>query len=183
MLLLVAPIQPQMLNMLLEKLPEHFDAAAAHAGRSLKDDIARLIVNQLRWLDFLVDSDLFAEKLMEVLSISPPGLKKEIIGSLPEIIGDKSHATVVAALEKMLLEDSEVIVPVLDSFTALNLDEQLQEQVQNSGILALFLIRSQASPQLLNLWLNLKILSEFEGCYNSVVSHQNCGCGAHASFA
>ncbi|XP_020599802.1 Fanconi anemia group D2 protein homolog isoform X2 [Phalaenopsis equestris] len=128
-LLLVAPIQPQMLNMLLEKLPEHFIDVAAQAGRSLKDDIARLIVNQLRWLDFLVDSGVFAEKLMEALSISPPELKKEIIGSLPEIIGDKSHATVVAALEKILMEDSEVIVPVLDSFTALNLDEQLQEQV------------------------------------------------------
>ncbi|KAI0489299.1 hypothetical protein KFK09_029141 [Dendrobium nobile] len=127
-LLLVASIQSQMLNLLLEKLPEHFNAGAACVGRSLKDDIARSIMNQLRSLDFLVDSRSFAQKLMEVLSISPPGLKKDLIGSLPEIIGDKCHSTVVSVLEKMLLEDSNVIVPVLDSFTALNLDEQLQEQ-------------------------------------------------------
>ncbi|XP_028553481.1 Fanconi anemia group D2 protein-like isoform X3 [Dendrobium catenatum] len=141
-LLLVAPIQSQMLNLLLEKLPEHFNADAACVGRSLKDDIARLIVNQLRWLDFLVDSGSFVEKLMEVLSISPPGLKKELIGSLPEIIGDKCHSTVVSALEKMLLEDSDVIVPVLDSFTALNLDEQLQEQLKFVGVMDPYSVRN-----------------------------------------
>ncbi|KAI0501331.1 hypothetical protein KFK09_016275 [Dendrobium nobile] len=148
-LLLVAPIQSQMLNLLLEKLPEHFNADAACVGRSLKDDIARLIVNQLRWLDFLVDSGSFAEKLMEVLSISPPGLKKELIGSLPEIIGDKCHSTVVSALEKMLLEDSDVIVPVLDSFTALNLDEQLQEQVVTIALSRIRTVNGEHMPHLL----------------------------------
>lgn len=88
-----------------------------------------------------MDSENFVEKLMEVLSISPLSLKKEIIGSLPEIIGNQSHGSVITALERLLQEDSEVIVPVLDSFSNLNLDEQLQEQVS----------------QLL-LFLNLKIL-------------------------
>ncbi|KAG1348194.1 hypothetical protein COCNU_06G020230 [Cocos nucifera] len=135
-LLLVAPIQPPLQRLLLEKLPEYFDAAAAD-HLSLNDDVARLIVNQFRWLDFLVDAEGFSEKLMEVLSISPPQLKKEIIGSLPEIIGDQSHGTVVAALERILQEDSEVIVPVLDSFSDLNLDDQLQEQLP----LHLYLLR------------------------------------------
>ncbi|KAI0497346.1 hypothetical protein KFK09_020569 [Dendrobium nobile] len=49
----------------------------------------------------------------------------ELIGSLLEIIGDKCHSTVV---KKTLMEDSNVIVPMLDSFTSLNLDKQLQEQ-------------------------------------------------------
>lgn len=127
LLLLVEPVQAQILQMLLEKLPEHFDSATA--SLNLNDDVARLIINQFRWLDFLVDLDHFVEKLMEVLSISPLQLKKEIIGSLPEIIGDQSNSTVVAALDQLLQEDSEVIVPVLDSFSSLNLDDQLQEQV------------------------------------------------------
>jgi len=128
LLLLVGPIQAQIQQMLLEKLPEYFDAAVL--SLNLNDDVARLIVNQFRWLDFLVDSGSFAEKLMEVLSISPLQLKKEIIGSLPEIIGDQNNSTVVTALEKLLQEDSEVIVPVLDSFSNLNLDDQLPEQVR-----------------------------------------------------
>ena len=66
---------------------------------------------------------------MQVLSICPLHLKKEIIGSLPEIIGDQNNKTLVDSLEKMLQEDSAIIVSVLDSLSNLNLDDQLQEQV------------------------------------------------------
>lgn len=117
--------------MLLEKIPEYFDVNPEHLGTSLslEDDVARLIINQFRWLDFIVDPDVFTDKLMQVLSICPLHLKKEIIGSLPEIIGDQNNRTVVDGLEQMLQEDSSIIVPVLDSLSNLNLDDQLQEQV------------------------------------------------------
>ncbi|XP_073107701.1 uncharacterized protein [Elaeis guineensis] len=147
-LLLVAPIQPPLQRLLLEKLPEYFDAAGAD-HLSLNDDVARLIINQFRWLDFLVDAEGFSEKLMDVLSISPPQLKKEIIGSLPEIIGDQSHGTVVAALERILQEDSEVIVPVLDSFSDLNLDDQLQEQAVTVAISCIRTVDGEHTPHLL----------------------------------
>jgi Fanconi anemia group D2 protein len=126
-LLSVPALQPGLLGLLLDKLPEHFDNVLD--GMPLHDDVGRLIVAQFRWLDFLVDADAFVAKLMEVLSVAPPRLKKEIIGSLPEIIGDQCHATVVAALEKLLQEDSEVVVSALDALSDLNLSEQLQEQV------------------------------------------------------
>lgn len=128
-LLLVSPIQLDLQETLLEKLPEYFDVVS---GCSLEEDVARLIINHFRWLDFVVNPDVFTDKLMEVLSISPPHLKKEIIGSLPEIIGDHISRAVVDSLEKMLQEDSSVVVPVLDSFSNLNLDDQLQEQVRES---------------------------------------------------
>ena len=76
---------------------------------------------------------------MQVLLICPPNLKKEIIGSLPEIIGDQNNKTLVDCLEQMLQEDSAIIVPVLDSLSNLNLDEQLQEQVFFFFFLFLFL--------------------------------------------
>jgi Fanconi anemia group D2 protein len=67
---------------------------------------------------------------LQVVSICPLYLKKEIIGSLPEIIGDQSsNNAVVDSLDQMLQEDSEIIVPVLDAFSNLNLDEMMQEQV------------------------------------------------------
>ncbi|XP_039021176.1 Fanconi anemia group D2 protein-like [Hibiscus syriacus] len=117
--------------MLLEKLPEYFDTVSgdSETSLSLEDDVARLIINQFRWLDFVVDPSSFTDKLLQVLSICPLHLKKEIIGSLPEIIGDQNNKTVVDSLEQMLHEDPSVIVPVLDSFSNLNLDHQLQEQV------------------------------------------------------
>lgn len=124
-------IQVDIQNMLLEKLPEYFhvDSYPSGPSLSLEDDVARLIINHFRWLDFIVDPNALAEKLMQVLSISPLHLKKEIIGSLPEIIGDQNNKTVVQSLEKMLEEDSAVVVAVLDSFSNLNLDNELQEQV------------------------------------------------------
>lgn len=129
-LLSVPAIQPGLLTLLLEKLPEHFHDGGALGGLLLQDDVGRLIVSQFRWLDFLVDADSFVEKLVEVLSVAPPRLKKEIIGSLPEIVGDQSHASVVVALQKLLQEDSEVVVAVLDVLSDLNLNEELQEQVR-----------------------------------------------------
>lgn len=128
-LLSVPTIQPHIQQMLLEKLPEHFNDTSTQESLSLKDDIARLIINQFRWLDFLVDPTGFAEKLMEMLSVAPSRMKREIVGLLPEIVGDQSCSTVLPALEGLLNEDSELVVPVLDALSDLNLDEQLQEQV------------------------------------------------------
>lgn len=117
--------------MLLEKLPEYFEVNPGASGTSLSlgDDVARLIINHLRWLDFIVDSSAFNDKLMQVLSICPLHLKKEIIGSLPEIIGDQNNKAVVDSLEQMLQEDSAIIVPVLDSLSNFHLDDDLKEQV------------------------------------------------------
>lgn len=128
-LLLVPCIQLELQNLLLEKLPEYFDASGMGESLSLRDDFARLIINQFRWLDFIIDSDAFTEKLMQLLSICPLHLKKEIIGSLPEIIGDQNHKSVVNSLEQMLQEDSGVVVPVLDCLSNLQLNNELREQV------------------------------------------------------
>uniref|UniRef100_A0A0D3GME3 Fanconi anemia group D2 protein n=1 Tax=Oryza barthii TaxID=65489 RepID=A0A0D3GME3_9ORYZ len=115
----------------------------------LHDDVGRLIVAQFRWLDFLVDADAFVAKLMEVLSVAPPRLKKDIIGSLPEIVGDQCHATVVAALEKLLQEDSEVVVSALDALSDLNLSEQLQEQAVTVAISCIRTVHADQMPHLL----------------------------------
>ncbi|KDO64311.1 hypothetical protein CISIN_1g000816mg [Citrus sinensis] len=129
-LLLVPCIQLDLMHMLLEKLPEFFDVnPETQTSLSFEEDVGRLIISQFRWLDFLVDPKSFTEKLMEVLCICPLHLKKEIIGSLPEIIGDQSNnKSVIDSLQQMLSEDSAIIVPVLDSFSNLNLDDELQEQ-------------------------------------------------------
>ncbi|KAJ3669971.1 hypothetical protein LUZ60_010295 [Juncus effusus] len=146
-LLSIPSIQPQIQQMLLEKLPEHF--ADLSQTLSLKDDIARLIINQFRWLDFLINPTQFSEKLMEVLSIAPCRLKREIVGLLPEIVGDESHSTIVPALEQLLSEDSDLVVPVLDSLSDLNLDEELQEQAVTIAISCIRTVEQENMPHLL----------------------------------
>ncbi|WRX09860.1 Fanconi anemia protein FANCD2 - like 1 [Theobroma cacao] len=150
-LLLVAPIQFDLQIMLLEKLPEYFDIVSGDSQTllSLEDDVARLIINHLRWLDFVVDPSSFTDKLMQVLSICPLHLKKEIIGSLPEIVGDQNNKTVIDSLEQMLHEDPSIIVPVLDSFSNFNLDDQLQEQVITIALSCIRTIDAEQMPCLL----------------------------------
>ncbi|KAB2075134.1 hypothetical protein ES319_A07G200600v1 [Gossypium barbadense] len=123
-LLLVAPIQLDLQIMLLEKLPEYFDVVPgdSQTSLSLEDDVSRLIINQFRWLDFVVDPSSFTDKLLQ---------------------------TVIDSLEQMLHEDPSVIVPVLDSFSNLNLDDQLQEQVITIALSCIRTIDAEHMPCLL----------------------------------
>ncbi|CAM0905397.1 unnamed protein product [Alopecurus aequalis] len=147
-LLSVPALQPGLLDLLLDKLPEHFDDDALD-GAPLQEDIGRLIIKQFRWLDLLVDVDAFVAKLVELLSVAPPRLKKEIIGSIPEIVGDKSHPVVVSALENLLQEDSQVVVAVLDTLSDLNLNGHLQEQAVTVAISCIRTIQADQMPHLL----------------------------------
>ncbi|KAK9073621.1 hypothetical protein SSX86_007945 [Deinandra increscens subsp. villosa] len=152
-LLLVPSIQLDLQNMLIEKLPEYFDNDnCGHSSSStlrLDEDIARLILNQFRWLDFLVDSEAFTESLFQVLSICPSHLKREIIGSLPEVMGDTNNETVVDSLEKVLRDDSTATVAVIDCFSSLNLDEFLQDKVITIALSCIRTIEAEKLPYLL----------------------------------
>ncbi|XP_019161655.1 PREDICTED: Fanconi anemia group D2 protein homolog isoform X2 [Ipomoea nil] len=150
-LLLVPSIQSDIQNMLLEKLPEYFDMDPSGTLPSprFEDDIARLILNQFRWLDFLVDSEAFIDRLLQVLSICPLHLKREMIGSLPEIIGDQNNKVVVDSLQHMLEEDPSVIIPVLDCFSNLHLDETSKEQVVTIGLSCIRTADMEHMPYLL----------------------------------
>ncbi|EEF39794.1 conserved hypothetical protein [Ricinus communis] len=145
-LLLVPPIQLDLQMLLLEKLPEFFSLGPEC---SLEDDVARLIINQFRWLDFIVDSNAFCDKLMQVLSICPLHLKKEIIGSLPEIMKDHNSKAVVDSLGQMLREDSSIVISALDCFSNLYLDDELQEQVVTIAISYIRTIDGEHMPHLL----------------------------------
>ncbi|GMG98870.1 hypothetical protein Nepgr_000710 [Nepenthes gracilis] len=150
-LLLVPSIQIDLQNMLLEKLPEYFlgDPGGHGLSSTFENDIARLIINQFRWLDFLVDSTAFTDKMLQVLSISPLHLKKEIIGSLPEMIGDQNNKAIVDSFQQMLLEDPTIAVPVLDSFSNLNLDAQLHDQAITIALSCIRTIDADSMPHLL----------------------------------
>ncbi|KAK9086005.1 hypothetical protein Sjap_026416 [Stephania japonica] len=146
LLLLVPPLQFHLQLLLLQKLPEHFQTDSLDDD---DDDVARLILTQFRWLDFVVDSDGFVGKLIEVISICPFSLKKEIIGSLPEMIADQSNGIVVHSLLGLLEEDSEIVVPVLDALSNLNLDDQQQEQVVTVALSCIRTVDFEHMPFLL----------------------------------
>ncbi|MCO5569168.1 hypothetical protein L7F22_022878 [Adiantum nelumboides] len=85
----------------------------------------------------LIDAEKLTSKLMEVLSICPTPLQKEIISLIPEIASDDAHELVVCTLEQMLQGDSQLIAPILDAFSNLNLKEELLDQVVTLAIVSL----------------------------------------------
>jgi Fanconi anemia group D2 protein len=131
-LLSIPVIQTDVANVLLEKLPEYCADAGNDSSNvfpSLMESMPRLILSQFRWLDYLVDGENVAQKMMEVLSICPIGLQKDIIALIPEIISDSSHELVVRTLEQTLQGNAQLIAPVLDALSNLNLEDEHLDQV------------------------------------------------------
>jgi len=96
MLLGVDILQPKIANMLLEKLPEFTE----DDGNDGVDDfnIPRLILNQFRWLDFIVQSKELTEKMLEMVSITSLDIQREIITCIPEVLDDSEHTEVARKL-------------------------------------------------------------------------------------
>ncbi|CAN0455430.1 unnamed protein product, partial [Ectocarpus sp. 8 AP-2014] len=51
----------------------------------LSQDLPRLVLNQVRFLDHLVDSTSLTRKILEVLTVLPVNLQREMISYLPEV--------------------------------------------------------------------------------------------------
>uniref|UniRef100_H0Z8Q1 FA complementation group D2 n=1 Tax=Taeniopygia guttata TaxID=59729 RepID=H0Z8Q1_TAEGU len=85
----------------------------------------RLIVNQFKWLDRLLDSQDLVRKLMQMVSVSPVPIQHDIITSLPEILEDSQQSEVARELSCLLKQGRRLTVPVLDALSRLDLDAEL----------------------------------------------------------
>ncbi|KAJ8788119.1 hypothetical protein J1605_005418 [Eschrichtius robustus] len=93
-------------------------------------NMPRLIINQLKWLDRVVDSKDLATKIMQLISIAPVYLQHDFVTSLPEILGDSQHADVGKELSDLLTENTLLTVPILDVLSSLRLEPKLLTKVR-----------------------------------------------------
>uniref|UniRef100_A0A8C8AHR3 FA complementation group D2 n=1 Tax=Otus sunia TaxID=257818 RepID=A0A8C8AHR3_9STRI len=94
----------------------------------------RLIVNQFKWLDRLLDSQHLVRKLMQMLSVSPVPIQHDIITSLPEILEDSQQSEVARELSCLLKQGRRLTVPILDALSRLDLDAGLLAEVRQSAM-------------------------------------------------
>uniref|UniRef100_A0A8B9BRA3 FA complementation group D2 n=1 Tax=Anser brachyrhynchus TaxID=132585 RepID=A0A8B9BRA3_9AVES len=104
-----------------------------HVG-TFGTNFPRLIVNQFKWLDSLLDSQDLVKKLMQMLSVSPVPIQHDIITSLPEILEDSQQSEVARELGCLLKEGRRLTVPILDALSRLDLDAELLAEVQQSAM-------------------------------------------------
>ncbi|XP_061543454.1 Fanconi anemia group D2 protein isoform X1 [Phycodurus eques] len=142
MLLGIEMLQTLIINTLLEKLPEYMLNSADDAGLS----IPRIIINQLKWLDRVVESKELAVKLMELLSVAPVDIQRDIINSLPEILEDSQHNDIARELNSLLKENTQLTVAILDALSSLNLSSSLLTEVRGAVMNTLAAVQLEDLP-------------------------------------
>ncbi|XP_061689919.1 Fanconi anemia group D2 protein isoform X2 [Syngnathoides biaculeatus] len=142
MLLGIEILQTLIINMLLEKLPEYMLSSADDAGLS----IPRVIINQLKWLDRVVESKELAAKLMELLSVAPVDVQRDIISSLPEILEDSQHNDIARELNSLLKKNTQLTVAILDALSSLNLSSSLLTEVRGAIMTTLAAVQLEDLP-------------------------------------
>uniref|UniRef100_UPI0037E954F8 Fanconi anemia group D2 protein n=1 Tax=Semicossyphus pulcher TaxID=241346 RepID=UPI0037E954F8 len=142
MLLGIEMLQTFIINILLEKLPEFMLDGTGDGGLS----VPRIIINQLKWLDRVVDSKELAAKLMELVSVAPVEVQRDIITSLPEILEDSQHNDIARELNLLLQENTQLTVPILDALSSLNLSYSLLTEVRSAVMTTLAAVQLDDLP-------------------------------------
>ncbi|XP_010784619.1 Fanconi anemia group D2 protein [Notothenia coriiceps] len=142
MLLGIEILQTPIINTLIEKIPEFMLDGAGDGGLS----IPHIIINQLKWLDRVVDSKELAVKLMELVSVAPVEVQRDIITSLPEILDDTQHNDIARELNSLLQENTQLTVPILDALSSLNLSTSLLTEVRGAVMATLAAVQLEDLP-------------------------------------
>uniref|UniRef100_A0A8C9XST2 FA complementation group D2 n=1 Tax=Sander lucioperca TaxID=283035 RepID=A0A8C9XST2_SANLU len=135
-------MQTFIINTLLEKLPEFMFDGTGDGGLS----IPHTIINQLKWLDRVVDSKELAVKLMELVSVAAVEVQRDIITSLPEILEDSQHNDIARELNSLLQENTQLTVPILDALSSLNLSYSLLTEVRGAVMTTLAAVQLEDLP-------------------------------------
>uniref|UniRef100_A0A3B3Q1U1 FA complementation group D2 n=1 Tax=Paramormyrops kingsleyae TaxID=1676925 RepID=A0A3B3Q1U1_9TELE len=121
LLLGVEILQSSVLGVLFEKLPEFMFDGVEESGLN----ICHIVINQLKWLDRIVDCKDLAAKLLELVAVAPLELQRDIITSLPEILEDSQHGDIAQELKSLLQQNTKLTVPILDALSSLSLSPAL----------------------------------------------------------
>ncbi|XP_015761600.1 PREDICTED: Fanconi anemia group D2 protein homolog, partial [Acropora digitifera] len=132
MLLSVDILQPKIANILLEKLPEFMGDEDSDRADGI--NIPRLVLNQFRWMDCVVQSKELTEKMLEMVGVTSLEVQREIISCVPEVLDDSEHTEVARELSELLLQNTELTVAILDALSNLNLRPELLSEVSPSFI-------------------------------------------------
>nr|XP_033781653.1 Fanconi anemia group D2 protein isoform X3 [Geotrypetes seraphini] len=144
-------LQPAVISVLFEKLPEFLYDSVGSDGINLP----RLIINQFKWLDRIVDSKDLTSKIMQLLSIAPAEIQHDIITSLPEILEDSVHNDIARELNLLLQQNTRLTVPILDTLSSLNLNEGLVLEMCQSVMATLSAVELEDLPTIIKFILHV----------------------------
>ncbi|KAF9401655.1 Fanconi anemia group D2 protein [Mortierella sp. AD011] len=118
-------LQPGLMDRLLDRIFDYLNEDAKESS------IPKLILQQMKWLNNIIEPTQLTSKLLEVIGMSPVSIQRDIITSLPEIVPDSEHRTVVLGLVELMENSSELMVPILDALSNLNLQSEVLVNARN----------------------------------------------------
>ncbi|KAK3837824.1 MAG: Fanconi anemia protein FANCD2 [Linnemannia elongata] len=124
-LLSIDIIQPGLMETLLERIFGFL------SDEEKESTTPKLILQQMRWLNNIIEPAQLSAKLLEVIGVSSVTIQRDIITSLPEIVPDSEHKTVVLGLFELMESSSELMVPILDALSNLNLQSDMLVNARN----------------------------------------------------
>uniref|UniRef100_A0A671QDB9 FA complementation group D2 n=1 Tax=Sinocyclocheilus anshuiensis TaxID=1608454 RepID=A0A671QDB9_9TELE len=142
LLLGIEMLQTLIINILFEKLPEFMFEGVREDGLN----VPHLIINQLKWLDRIVDGKDLSSKLMQMVSVAPVEIQRDIITSLPEILEDSQHGDTAKELNGLLQQNTQLAVPILDALSSLNLSSALLSKVREAVMGTLSAVQLEDLP-------------------------------------
>ncbi|CDF77490.1 unnamed protein product [Chondrus crispus] len=100
-----------------------------------ENNIATILLNQLRWLDFIVDGPALCESLLSIVPIVSYSVQRALIEALPEILDDSSREVAVTEMIRILEESPSLMGSVVDAIGALGVNDARLPDV-NASILS-----------------------------------------------
>ncbi|RKP05815.1 Fanconi anaemia protein FANCD2, partial [Thamnocephalis sphaerospora] len=155
-------LQPQIIDWLLDALLMHASSNLASASESANDATdapenhgsSSLLLRQLRWLEVVVDPDQLAEKLSETLQMAPANVQRDIIVSLPEILGDMLPESLLEELLRIVNEHTSLTTAAVDALSELRIPGAAQERLQRDVCALLRYAHGDELPVLLRFLLS-----------------------------
>ncbi|KAJ1918981.1 hypothetical protein H4219_002239 [Mycoemilia scoparia] len=152
LLLSIDKLQVAVINAVLEKVVE-FIGDEADECDSLENNtdlsLSMRLIRQLRWLDYVVDPKQLTDKIIEILTILPLDIQKDIIVALPDIISDDEHQKVASILVNMMRDEPEHLIPILDALSGLECPINILNQCRNTVVKSLNSARISDLPVML----------------------------------
>ncbi|CAM1326362.1 FANCD2 (predicted) [Pycnogonum litorale] len=109
-------------------------------------DFTRLVMSQFRWLECLVNGQKLTDKLLEIITVSPSQVQREIISCIPEVLNDEDHATIASHLTSLMTESDDLTEVVLDTMSNLTMSCDLTNEVRSNVLKTLPSIKAQYLP-------------------------------------
>ncbi|PVU97871.1 hypothetical protein BB561_000255 [Smittium simulii] len=143
LLLNIDLIQAKIIESLLETAVEYSD-------NIVKNSIFSRIIDQIRWLDYVVCPNLLSEKYIEILQIVPEHLQIMMLGSLPDVICDSEHNYIAQKLADFIDDSPKLLLPILDSLGCIKAYEEIERSVQKKALKALISSKPDDLPAIIS---------------------------------